>query len=199
MIPRVPEPTVILGNRKYAHIRQTPQDGHAPGDAPGDGRLRRRGALEAQRRDVERPGQEPKDVIGPDPHASVRRVGQRLAEEEKSWSQGQGAIRAESRLVRSRTTLVERPRRAQNLARSVRPLRSRSIRSSASVTENRTFPGGSPVIRARARLNAWSRPYWTTIRSRATRASWRRTPTRASASRCMRRPTQVAASKELAG
>ena len=98
--------------------------------------------FEAERRDFERARQETQDMVRPDPHAAIRRVRQGLAEEEEPWTHGQRPGRADARLVSSRMTLLEKPRRAQNRARSVRPLRSRSICSAASATGYRTLPGG---------------------------------------------------------
>ena len=94
VIPRIPEPAVLLGDGKHVDGREPAQSVATGGDISDRAVAECRRALEAERADVERASEETQDVVRPDPHSPVRWVGQRLAEEKKARPRGQIAHRA---------------------------------------------------------------------------------------------------------
>src|SRR2546427_272746 len=83
VIPYISEPVMPLWNGKHLDGCEPAQRVATRGDIPSCAFARCRRALETERRDVERASQETEDMVRPDPHAAIRRVGQRLAQEEE--------------------------------------------------------------------------------------------------------------------
>src|SRR5439155_12870988 len=130
-------------NLEHFHGREPAEGGATRIDVAGPGGARCRRTFETKRCDVERSGEQTQYVVRPDPHAAVRRIRERLTQEEKPWPRAH----ARSNFANKTMRLLEKRRRTQYFSSGVKPLRSKSTPISASDTECCTPPIGPRAAR----------------------------------------------------